>query len=223
MLTDRGLYAKWLFERIVACGWHPLMRINTQGSAVDIASGRRFALATLPHKGYWWRGEVVCFQDERRLRATLLVLWDADQQEAWLLLTDVPAAQVSPTWYALRMWIEAGFKALKSAGFHWQATRMTDPARAERLWLVLALATLRCATMPALPAPPPRWPCPLPVKLSRHPHRPRYPRLSALRRGLITQLACLIRLRPVPAPCFVAPVLPPSPLLDFAQALKTYP
>jgi hypothetical protein len=29
--ADRGLYAKWLFERIVSLGWHPLLRINAQG------------------------------------------------------------------------------------------------------------------------------------------------------------------------------------------------
>ena len=34
-----------------------------------------------------------------------------------------------------------GFKLLKSGGWQWQATRMTDPDRVERLWLVLAVAT----------------------------------------------------------------------------------
>ena len=32
VLTDRGLYAPWLFEHIVKCGWHPFMRINKQGN-----------------------------------------------------------------------------------------------------------------------------------------------------------------------------------------------
>jgi hypothetical protein len=41
----------------------------------------------------------------------------------------------------MRAWIEQGFKLLKSGGWQWQATRMTDPERAERLWLVLAVAT----------------------------------------------------------------------------------
>src|SRR5262245_20767325 len=41
----------------------------------------------------------------------------------------------------MRAWIEHGFKLLKSAGWQWQTTRMTDPGRAERLWLVLAVAT----------------------------------------------------------------------------------
>ena len=31
VLADRGLYARWLFQRIVRLGWHPLLRINTGG------------------------------------------------------------------------------------------------------------------------------------------------------------------------------------------------
>src|SRR3954454_18102566 len=44
-------------------------------------------------------------------------------------------------WYGMRSWIEGGFKLLKSGGWQWQATRMTEPDRVERLWLVLAVAT----------------------------------------------------------------------------------
>ena len=32
VLADRGLYARWLFQRIVRLGWHPLLRINTGGT-----------------------------------------------------------------------------------------------------------------------------------------------------------------------------------------------
>jgi hypothetical protein len=42
----------------------------------------------------------------------------------------------------LRSWIEQFFKDCKRGGWQWQRTRMTDPARAERLWLALAVATL---------------------------------------------------------------------------------
>ena len=41
----------------------------------------------------------------------------------------------------MRSWIEGGFKLLNRGGWQWQATRMTDPDRVERLWLVLAVAT----------------------------------------------------------------------------------
>ncbi len=31
VMSDRGLYAPWLYPQIVALGWHPFMRINKQG------------------------------------------------------------------------------------------------------------------------------------------------------------------------------------------------
>ena len=46
------------------------------------------------------------------------------------------------SWYALRFWIELGFKALKSLGWQWRKTRRTDPARISRHWFVLSVATL---------------------------------------------------------------------------------
>ena len=46
------------------------------------------------------------------------------------------------SWYELRFWIETGFKALKSVGWQWRKTRRTDPARVERHWLVVSVATL---------------------------------------------------------------------------------
>ncbi len=36
-------------------------------------------------------------------------------------------------WYGLRTWIEQDFKTIKRGFWHWEHTRMTDPARAERL------------------------------------------------------------------------------------------
>jgi hypothetical protein len=32
VLADRGLYARWLFQRIVRVGWHPVLRSNTGGT-----------------------------------------------------------------------------------------------------------------------------------------------------------------------------------------------
>jgi hypothetical protein len=32
VLADRGLYAPWLFRRIVKLGWHPFLRINSGGT-----------------------------------------------------------------------------------------------------------------------------------------------------------------------------------------------
>ncbi len=142
-------------------------------------------------------------------------MWDKNQKEAWLLLTDLVPADVSPTWYGLRMWIEEGFKALKSGGFHWERTRMTDPARAERLWLVLALATLRCAASADLtPEPAPLHAPPLPLRRPTPPSsKPTYRSLSIIKRGLFSRLAASI-LGQLPGPLSLrAQAFPPAPLL----------
>src|SRR5918911_5622997 len=38
--------------------------------------------------------------------------------------------------------IEGGFKDIKRGGRQWHQTKMTDPARATRLWLAIAVGTL---------------------------------------------------------------------------------
>jgi hypothetical protein len=210
VLADRGLYAKWLFDEIVLCGWHPQLRINDQGNVCLRTTGQRLKLSQLAQlcKEKQWQGEVICFSAKRRLRCTLLIVWNTTQQVPWLLVTDFPPFQATPSWYALRMWIEAGFKFLKSAAFHWERTRMKDPARAERLWLVIALAALRVALL----APPSN---PLPAGS--------YPRLSLFKRGLIRQLAFLTLAHPLPFHSLCFNELPPSPLLEFLNLLNTFP
>jgi hypothetical protein len=78
---------------------------------------------------------------ERRLECTLLACWEEGYEEPWFLVTDLEPDGAEALWYGMRSWIEAGYKLLKRGGWQWQATRMTDPERVERLWLVLAVAT----------------------------------------------------------------------------------
>jgi hypothetical protein len=58
------------------------------------------------------------------------------------VLTDLAPELSDASWYGLRSWIEQFFKDGKRGGWQWQRTRMTEAARAERLWLGLAVATL---------------------------------------------------------------------------------
>ena len=78
----------------------------------------------------------------KRLRGTIIVIWDEGQDEPWIILTDLPPDEAGASWHEMRFWIETGFKALKSLGWQWQKTRRTDPARVDRHWLVLSVATL---------------------------------------------------------------------------------
>jgi hypothetical protein len=144
VLTDRGLYARWLFRRIVRLGWHPFLRINQGGTFRPHARARFVPLTTfVPNTGTSWCGQGIAFKTpECRLACTLLGRWEECHADPWLILTDLAPEECDPCWYGLRMWIERGFKLTKRGGWQWQATRMTKPERAARLWLVVALATL---------------------------------------------------------------------------------
>ncbi len=110
----------------------------------------------------------------------------------------------------VRTWIEQGFKVLKRGGWPWPRTRMSDPARAERLWLALAVATLWVISsgdalaqehvQPVIRAPSPR---------RTDAPRPRRTRLFRLgQRGL---LAAAVAQRPLPLPTPLSPAGLPSP------------
>lgn len=143
VLADRGLYAKWLFQAISAVGWHPLLRINTQGKFRPQGWYHWRELKELvPAPGQRWQGRGTAFKNAPgQLDCTLLACWSAEYKDPWLVVTDLPPEAANVCWYGLRAWIEQGFKRIKSGGWQWQYTRMSDPARAERLWLALALAT----------------------------------------------------------------------------------
>jgi hypothetical protein len=144
VLTDRGLYAKWLYKDIQARGWHPFMRINAQGLCRVHGTDSYQPIAGLvPSAHRVWAGTVDCFKTPAsRLRTTLLCYQSAVHKAPWLILTDLPPAQADLAWYGMRMWIEAGFKDIKRGGWHWEQTKMKDPQRVARLWLVIAVATL---------------------------------------------------------------------------------
>jgi len=214
VLTDRGLYARWLFQAIVALGWHPMMRITRRNRfrpAGWVHHQPVWFFAS--HVGRRWQGRGVGFPTtaESQLECTLLASWSEGHDDGWFIITDLPPQVAEAAWYGLRMWIEHGFEQFKSGGWQWQKSRMTDPDRAGRIWLAMAVATLWVVlvggqeevddgpveTMPALPpgagrgrkglgalaaTPPRRWES-----------RSGAPRLvSVLRKGMAAIVAALI-------------------------------
>jgi hypothetical protein len=143
VMTDRGLWSPRLWRAIRENGWHPVMRIRPDATFAPAGERRQRARDLAPGAGWCWVGAGVAYKEKaKRIEATLVVVWGRDQAEPWLLLTDLPPDEVGVSWYGLRTWIELGFRALKSMGWHWDRTRRTDPARIGRHWLVLAIATL---------------------------------------------------------------------------------
>jgi hypothetical protein len=200
-LTDRGLYAPWLFRAIQDAGWHPLMRINAQGSFTP-EGGEPVPLASVAARV----GTHDCARGrafkENPLSCTLVAHWEEGYEEPWRLLTDLAPEAVEARWYGLRGWIEQGFKDFKRGGWQWQLTRMTDPDRVNRFWLVLSVATLWTvsAGAGALPPPPPGAPPAGPAASPRSAPPPTTPpatstprrRLSVFREGWIQALVHLL-------------------------------
>lgn len=145
VLTDRGLYARWLYEHIRSFGWQPFMRINKQGHVRPAGQSLFRSLASrAPQAGSAWCGKVACFsQEASRLSCTLLARWEVGYQDVWLIVTDLEPAQAAVAWYGMSRWIEAGFTSTKRGGWHWHQTKMVDPVRAERVWFAIAVATQR--------------------------------------------------------------------------------
>ncbi len=112
--------------------------------------GRRLpARAFVSRPDTAWVGSGTAFAAKRR--CTLLAVWYAEQEEPWIILTDLPPEAVGVSWYALRFWprIKYGVTLSNWASKRSRAwagsgirTRRTDPARVSRHWLVLSVATL---------------------------------------------------------------------------------
>jgi hypothetical protein len=143
-LADRGLYARWLFRRIPRLGWHPFLRLNTGGTFRPQGHVRGVPPKTLvPEPGTAWQGTgIACKGRHRQVPCTLWACWEAGYKDPWLILTDLPPEASTACGYGLRAWIAQGVKITKRAGWQWHRMPMTNPERAARLWLAVAVATL---------------------------------------------------------------------------------
>ena len=143
VLCDRGLTSPKLWRQILAPGWHPYLRYPKSITCCAENGQRLPARAFVPRPDTAWIGTGTAFGNAAaKRRYTLLAVWCAQQQEPWIILTDLPPEAVGVSWYALRFWIELGFQAIQSLGWQWQQTRRTNPARISRHWFVLSVATL---------------------------------------------------------------------------------
>ena len=92
VMTDRVLYARWLFQEIVALGWHPMMRVTRLGKFRPEGWNRPQSFwQFVPRVGCTWQGRGVAFprKPKRRLAGTLLACWAEGHEDGWYLLTDL--------------------------------------------------------------------------------------------------------------------------------------
>jgi len=148
LLADRGLSWPIVLDCCVALGWHYVLRLQrdtrvrfpggTSRSAWELArrrGARRFVPGVEVFKRAGWRG------------ANVVATWERCCREPWLLVSDLPATFMRCRNYCKRAWCEQLHRDEKSHGFNWQLSRVRDPAHAQRLVLVMALATLLCLSL----------------------------------------------------------------------------
>jgi hypothetical protein len=147
--ASRGLYARWLWDAIVAWGWHPFLRINL-GSKARLPGEENFEWLSrwVPTPGTSWQGQVECFASKKgRVNGTLLIHWEPGYESAWVILTDLEPEEAMVSWYGLRTWTLGGFKDFKRGLWGWHHSKMERASSVERLWLAMALAQLWCVSL----------------------------------------------------------------------------
>jgi hypothetical protein len=142
VLADRGLYARWLFQAIVACGWHPFLRINLGVKARAVGEETFDWISQwVRMPGTSWKGPVECFASKAsRLNCTLLMHWEVGYEHPWAVLTDLAPQTAEVCWYSMRTWVETGYKDFKRGLWGWHHSKMQEASRVERLWLAMAVA-----------------------------------------------------------------------------------
>jgi Transposase DDE domain len=143
LLADRGLAGLPLVQLCQERGWHYVLRLSSQHTCQPPRgrwAGHWLSCGRLvPQRGQNWFGPALVWHD-RRLPAAVSAIWDPQQREPWILLSDRPAGRQRVQEYARRMRVESTFEDLKRRGWDLEGTVVTDRARLDRLLLVVFLS-----------------------------------------------------------------------------------
>lgn len=140
LLADRGLSWPQVLDFCVQHGWHYVLRVQGQ-TRVECDDRRQVSIrALVPRHGKTWCGSGRVFKKAGWRQTNVVAHWPVNLDDPWLLITDLPPTRHRCRQYRKRMRIELSFRDEKSSGFHWNESRIRDPAHAMRLLLVMALA-----------------------------------------------------------------------------------
>jgi hypothetical protein len=141
LLADRGLAWPQIVDACRESGWHYVLRLLSQ-TRVRTPDGRECSAADLaPRPGAYWRGRALVFKKSGWRSAAVAAYWPPGRDAPWLVVSDRDDGPRLFRRYAERVWTEELFRDEKSSGLHWGDSRVTDPAHAARLVLLIALAT----------------------------------------------------------------------------------
>ena len=168
VMTDRGLYAGWLFQEIVALGWHPMMRVTCLGKfrPEGWTKPQEFG-RFVPRPGRAWQGAGSRSPASRSAGGLHAVGLLGRRVRGSLVHPDRPAPAGGRCGLVRPADVDrARLRAVQVDGLALAEDADHRPKMAGRMWLALALATFwviavggehdhdqgRQETMPGLPA-----------------------------------------------------------------------
>jgi len=180
LLADRGLSWPAVLDCCRRLGWGHVLRLQRSTRVRPEGGGGRVLAAgdLVTRGGRAWHGRAAIFKKAGWRDARVTAVWDRRCDEPWLLAARAdggPAGLRAAEAYAKRNWCEQTFRDEKGGGFRWDRSRVADPARALRVVLVMALATLLAISLGT-------WVVKAGRRRDLDPHRSR--RLSASNFGL---------------------------------------
>lgn len=151
LLADRGLAWPQVLDCCEELGWHYVLRLQSQTKVRPIdgngGSDEKHAWELARFRGHRWMGRALVFKKAGWREANVVATWEPCCRERWLLVTDLPASFARCRGYCKRVWCEQLHRDEKSGGFNWGRSLVRDPVHADRLLLVMALATLLCLSL----------------------------------------------------------------------------
>jgi Transposase DDE domain len=142
LMADREYGSADMINFCLAQGWHFVFRLK-KNRWCRLRSGHAFQLAELPLRpGTDWCEDGITLDDVPGARLSLSCGWStqADDDEPWYLLSDLPAGRCVLQRYVGRFSIEEMFRDFKEQGFRLEKTRLRDSERVARLVLCVCIA-----------------------------------------------------------------------------------
>lgn len=121
----------WHWRYVLRQPRNTRVQLKAQGDWVLLSS-----LITSPGQRAWY--PALRFTQKWGFLTNLLIAWDVDETEPWLLTTNLPALPLVLQAYRRRMWLEETFGDLKGHGFDLEATHLRHFLRLSRLTLAVS-------------------------------------------------------------------------------------
>ena len=142
LMADREYGSADMIRFCLQPGWHFVFRLK-KNRWCRLRSGQAFQLFELPLRpGTDWCEDGITLDEVPGARLSLSCGWstDADDDEPWYLLSDLPCGRPILQRYVGRFSIEEMFRDFKEQGFRLEKTRLRDPERVSGLVLCVCIS-----------------------------------------------------------------------------------